>query len=307
MDEQTKAIMYENYVYSHGRFETEFNKELVYDQPLGICDKNGKELFNHDTLKVVLNSTYHGEVWYVTGEAEIYLDKFYGLTLKVWEACAYNEKERIERFENFLLPFRYRLQENSRFGGLDFILNDTKSNKPSIYISQFETTLENFNINESHDIFFLERWIPVKIKNGGEVIIYVRPLLQKERKEHFKNKEYVSKVGMCFTKDELIFINDMEKKNDVTKMIEIPKTKEMIALVDKYLNYVDTHFGTNEDIERSKLLKGLSPWWQAVVVAYWENPSILKFAKFFGVTSYTARIVIGEILKITKITQDNKH
>lgn len=91
----------------------------------------------------------------------------------------------------------------------------------------------------------------------------------------------------------------MKKKNDVTKMIEIPKTKEMVALVDKYLNYVDTHFGTNEDIERSKLLKGLSPWWQAVVVAYWENPSILKFAKFFGVTSYTARIVIKEIECLT--------
>ena len=87
----------------------------------------------------------------------------------------------------------------------------------------------------------------------------------------------------------------MKKKNDVTKMIEIPKTKEMVALVNKYLNYGDTHFGTNEDIERSKLLKGLSPWWQAVVVAYWENPSILKFAKFFGVTSHTARVVIKKI------------
>ena len=62
---------------------------------------------------------------------------------------------------------------------------------------------------------------------------------------------------MCFTKNELIFINDMQKKKDVTKMIQIPKTKEMVALVDKYLNYGDTHFGTNEDIERSKLLKPL--------------------------------------------------
>lgn len=94
-------------------------------------------------------------------------------------------------------------------------------------------------------------------------------------------------------------MDDMQKKKDVTKMIQIPKTKEMVALVDKYLNYVDTHFGTNEDIERSKLLKGLSPWWQAVVVAYWENPSILKFAKFFGITSYSARIVIKEIESLT--------
>ena len=85
MDEQTKAIMYENYVYSYGRFETEFNKELVYDQPLGICDKNGKELFNHDTLKVILKITNHGEVLYVTCESEIYLYKLYGLKIKIWE------------------------------------------------------------------------------------------------------------------------------------------------------------------------------------------------------------------------------
>ena len=42
----------------------------------------------------------------------------------------------------------------------------------------------------------------------------------------------------------------LPEKKDVTKMIQIPKTKEMVALVDKYLNYGDTHFGTNEDIER---------------------------------------------------------
>ena len=48
--------------------------------------------------------------------------------------------------------------------------------------------------------------------------------------------------------------------------------------------------------------QNLNHWWQVVVVSYWENPSILKFAKFFGVTSYTARMVIKEIESLRSLS-----
>lgn len=69
----------------------------------------------------------------------------------------------------------------------------------------------------------------------------------------------------------------------------------MVAMVEKYCQYDDEYFGTEEDAIRAKVLQKLDPWEQIAFSAYLEHPSIRKFAKFFGVTEYVAKMTIQDM------------
>lgn len=68
-----------------------------------------------------------------------------------------------------------------------------------------------------------------------------------------------------------------------------------MALVDKYSDYGDNYILDEQEAVIMAVIPSLSEWERVVLFAYSEYKSVRKFAKYFGITEWTARIAINGI------------
>lgn len=76
---------------------------------------------------------------------------------------------------------------------------------------------------------------------------------------------------------------------------EIQRTPEISALMQKYDHYGENYIMGAQEQEAFAVLPSLSEWERVVLFAYSENKSIRKFAKYFGISEWTARKSIDEV------------
>lgn len=76
---------------------------------------------------------------------------------------------------------------------------------------------------------------------------------------------------------------------------EIQRTPEISALMKKYDGYGENYILGEQEQQTFAVLPSLSEWERVVLFAYSENKSVRKFAKFFGISEWTARKSIEEV------------
>lgn len=76
---------------------------------------------------------------------------------------------------------------------------------------------------------------------------------------------------------------------------DIQRTDEITALMEKYKNYGNDYILGEQEAQIFAVMPSLSEWERVVLFAYSEKKSIRKFAKFFGISEWTARKSIDEV------------
>lgn len=79
------------------------------------------------------------------------------------------------------------------------------------------------------------------------------------------------------------------------KRFDIKRTEEVTKLIDKYETYQKDFIPSEQEQMVFAVLPYLSEWEKVVLYALTEFKSVRAFARFFGVTQYTAYTTITDI------------